>query len=319
MKSTNMPKRHDIKKILLIGSGPIVIGQACEFDYSGTQAVKALKEEGYSVILVNSNPATVMTDPRMTDRTYIEPLKPEPVAQIIARERPDAILPTLGGQTALNLSAELDDAGVLKQFGVECIGAHIDVIRRAEQRELFKKAMKEIGLDTPRSGIAYTLEEARHLKDEIGLPLIVRPSFTLGGKGGGIEEPLGVCESLLDRFPQERLEGGGSDLAGRETAPSPGEGGVGVGGAEVVAGHPFRGLDEIFVQDGSGVEHLLDGLDAVEIGAAAQGVDDTCLHTVPEWYRHPHADTQVIELLRHFIGERVDGPVEDDVGEHLSP
>ena len=181
-----MPKRKDIKKILVTGSGPIVIGQACEFDYSGTQAVKALKEEGYTVILVNSNPATVMTDPRMADRTYIEPLSPEPVAQIIARERPDALLPTLGGQTALNLAAALDESGVLSQFGVECIGANIDVIRRAEQRELFKRAMEEIGLETPRSGLAHSLAEARELKDQLGLPLIIRPSFTLGGKGGGI-------------------------------------------------------------------------------------------------------------------------------------
>jgi len=144
-----MPKRTDIKKILLIGSGPIVIGQACEFDYSGTQAVKALKEEGYTVILVNSNPATVMTDPKMADRTYIEPLSTETVATIIARERPQALLPTLGGQTALNLALALSDSGVLQKFGVECIGADIDVIKRAEQRELFKQAMLEIGLDVP--------------------------------------------------------------------------------------------------------------------------------------------------------------------------
>jgi carbamoyl-phosphate synthase large subunit len=181
-----MPRRTDIKKILVIGSGPIVIGQACEFDYSGTQAVKALKEEGYSVILVNSNPATVMTDPRMADRTYIEPLALEPMAQIIARERPQALLPTLGGQTALNLADELDRSGVLGRFGIECIGANIDVIRRAEQRELFKKSMDEIGLDTPRSGLARSLAEARSLKEQLGLPLIVRPSFTLGGKGGGV-------------------------------------------------------------------------------------------------------------------------------------
>jgi carbamoyl-phosphate synthase large subunit len=194
-----MPKRTDIKKILLIGSGPIVIGQACEFDYSGTQAVKALKEEGYSVILVNSNPATVMTDPRMTDRTYIEPLTPEPVAQIIARERPDAVLPTLGGQTALNLAAELDNRGVLEQFGVECIGADIDVIRKAEQRELFKKAMEEIGLDTPKSGLAHSLREAQQLRDKIGLPLIIRPSFTLGGKGGGIARTEDEFVSTVNR------------------------------------------------------------------------------------------------------------------------
>jgi carbamoyl-phosphate synthase large subunit len=181
-----MPKREDIKKILVLGSGPIVIGQACEFDYSGTQAVKALREEGYTVILVNSNPATVMTDPHMADRTYIEPLTPEFVTQIIARERPDAILPTLGGQTALNIASRLSEGGVLNQFGVECIGADIDIINKAEQRELFKKAMDEIGLDTPKSGLAHSLEEALELKTQIGLPIIIRPSFTLGGKGGGI-------------------------------------------------------------------------------------------------------------------------------------
>jgi carbamoyl-phosphate synthase large subunit len=181
-----MPKRKDIKKILVIGSGPIVIGQACEFDYSGTQAVKALREEGYSVILVNSNPATVMTDPKMADRTYIEPLSPEFVTQIIARERPDAILPTLGGQTALNIASSLAEGGVLNQFGVECIGADIDIIKTAEQRELFKKAMDEIGLETPKSGLAQSLEMALELKGQIGMPIIIRPSFTLGGKGGGI-------------------------------------------------------------------------------------------------------------------------------------
>jgi len=181
-----MPRRNDIKKILVIGSGPIVIGQACEFDYSGTQALKALKEEGYSVVLVNSNPATVMTDRKMADRTYIEPLSPETIAQIIARERPDAVLPTLGGQTALNLALKLSDMGVLEQFGVESIGADIEVIKRAEQRELFKKAMYEIGLDTPKSGIARSLDEAREYLAELGLPVIIRPSFTLGGHGGGI-------------------------------------------------------------------------------------------------------------------------------------
>jgi carbamoyl-phosphate synthase large subunit len=181
-----MPRRKDIKKILVIGSGPIIIGQACEFDYSGTQAVKALKEEGFSVILVNSNPATVMTDPKMADRTYIEPLSVDAVGQIIARERPDALLPTLGGQTALNLTRELSDIGVLEHFGIECIGADIDVIKKAEQRELFKKAMEEIGLDTPKSDLAHTMDEARLILERIGLPLIIRPSFTLGGQGGSI-------------------------------------------------------------------------------------------------------------------------------------
>jgi carbamoyl-phosphate synthase large subunit len=181
-----MPRRTDLRKILVIGSGPIVIGQACEFDYSGTQALKALKEEGYSVILVNSNPATVMTDPSMADRTYIEPLEAETLASIIARERPDALLPTLGGQTALNLAARLSEMGVLERFEVECIGARVEVIRRAEQRELFKQAMLEIGLDVPRSALAASLEEAQRVRAEVGLPAIVRPSFTLGGRGGGV-------------------------------------------------------------------------------------------------------------------------------------
>ncbi|NWG30256.1 MAG: carbamoyl-phosphate synthase large subunit [Rhodocyclaceae bacterium] len=192
-----MPKRTDIKKILVIGSGPIVIGQACEFDYSGTQAVKALKEEGYTVILVNSNPATVMTDPKMADRTYIEPLHPESVATVIARERPDALLPTLGGQTALNLATRLHDMGVLQKFGVECIGADIDVIKRAEQRELFKKSMMEIGLDVPSSGLAHSLEEARAVLARIGLPAIIRPSFTLGGTGGAIAYSAEEYEPLV--------------------------------------------------------------------------------------------------------------------------
>ena len=197
-----MPKRNDIKKILVIGSGPIIIGQACEFDYSGTQALKALKEEGYAVILVNSNPATVMTDPKMADRTYIEPLSAETVADIIARERPDAILPTLGGQTALNLALELDEKGILDNFSVESIGADIDVIKRAEQRELFKKAMEEIGLDTPRSGLAHTLEEAGSVLKNIGLPVIIRPSFTLGGLGGSIADN----EEAFERSVSQGLE-----------------------------------------------------------------------------------------------------------------
>jgi carbamoyl-phosphate synthase large subunit len=200
-----MPKRTDIKKILLIGSGPIVIGQACEFDYSGTQAVKALKEEGDTVILVNSNPATVMTDPKMADRTYIEPLSTETVATIIARERPQALLPTVGGQTALNLALALSDSGVLQKFGVECIGANIDVIKRAEQRELFKQAMLEIGLDVPASALAHSLDEAREALKTIGLPAIVRPSFTLGGEGGSIagteEELLQSVSRGLDSSP----------------------------------------------------------------------------------------------------------------------
>jgi carbamoyl-phosphate synthase large subunit len=181
-----MPKRTDLKKILLIGSGPIVIGQACEFDYSGTQACKALREEGYTVVLVNSNPATIMTDPGMADRTYIEPVTWEIIAKIIDRERPDAILPTLGGQTGLNTAMKLHEHGVLEQFHVEMIGARADVIAKAEDRELFKQAMLRIGLAVPRSGVARSLAEAQALREQIGLPCVLRPSFTLGGTGGGI-------------------------------------------------------------------------------------------------------------------------------------
>ncbi len=181
-----MPKRTDLKTILLIGSGPIVIGQACEFDYSGTQACKALKEEGYRVVLVNSNPATIMTDPEFADRTYVEPLTAAVVEKIIARERPDALLPTIGGQTALNLAIELAESGVLERYGVELIGARIDAIKKAEDRDLFKAAMQRIGLSVPPSGIAHTMEEAREIGARIGLPLIIRPSRTLGGTGGNI-------------------------------------------------------------------------------------------------------------------------------------
>ena len=181
-----MPKREDIKKILLIGSGPIVIGQACEFDYSGTQACKALREEGYEVVLLNSNPATIMTDPDMSDRTYIEPVTPEVVEKIIALERPDALLPTLGGQTGLNVAIQVAEMGVLERYGVEMIGAKHESIKKAEERDLFKKAMEHIGLDLPRSGYARTLDEARAVRDELGLPCVIRPSFTLGGTGGGI-------------------------------------------------------------------------------------------------------------------------------------
>lgn len=181
-----MPKREDIKKILIIGSGPIIISQACEFDYSGTQACKALKEEGLEIVLVNSNPATIMTDPQMADRTYLEPIIPEIVAKIIEREKPQALLPTLGGQTALNTAIQLGEMGVLENYKVEMIGANQEAIRKAEDRELFKKAMERIGLEVPRSGFAHSLEEAREVLAQIGLPAVIRPSFTLGGTGGGI-------------------------------------------------------------------------------------------------------------------------------------
>lgn len=181
-----MPKRTDINKILIIGAGPIIISQACEFDYSGTQACKALKEDGYEVVLVNSNPATIMTDPDMAHRTYIEPVTPEIVAMIIEKERPDALLPTLGGQTGLNTAIEVAKMGVLEKFGVEMIGASIESINKAEDRDLFRKAMNRIGLRIPESGIATNMEMAIKIVDTIGFPVTVRPSFTLGGTGGGV-------------------------------------------------------------------------------------------------------------------------------------
>ena len=182
-----MPRRDDIHKILILGSGPIVIGQAAEFDYSGVQACKVLREEGYEVVLVNSNPATIMTDPEFADATYIEPLLPGPVAQVIERERPDALLGTLGGQTALNLAKALHDDGTLERFGVELIGANYEAIACAEDRELFRDGDGAApGCGCPRSAIATTLEQARAALPELGLPCIVRPAFTLGGRGGGI-------------------------------------------------------------------------------------------------------------------------------------
>jgi carbamoyl-phosphate synthase large subunit len=181
-----MPKRTDIHKILIIGSGPIIISQACEFDYSGTQACKALKQEGFEVILVNSNPATIMTDPEMADRTYIEPITPEVVEKIVARERPDALLPTLGGQTGLNVAVKVFEMGILDHYGVQMIGANYESIKKAEDRRRFKDSMYAIGLDLPKSGLAYTMEEALNVAGEIGFPLIIRPSFTLGGTGGSV-------------------------------------------------------------------------------------------------------------------------------------
>jgi carbamoyl-phosphate synthase large subunit len=204
-----MPKRTDLKSILILGAGPIVIGQACEFDYSGAQACKALREEGYRVILVNSNPATIMTDPAMADATYIEPINWKTVAKIIEKERPDALLPTMGGQTALNCALDLDREGVLAKFGVEMIGATQDAIDKAEDRERFDKAMKNIGLECPRASIAHSLEEALQVLDSIGFPAIIRPSFTMGGSGGGIaynkEEFIEICERGLDLSPTNEL------------------------------------------------------------------------------------------------------------------
>ena len=194
-----MPKRTDIKRVLVIGSGPIVIGQAAEFDYSGTQAIKALRSEGLEVVLVNSNPATIMTDPELADKTYIEPLIPEAVEKIIERERPDALLPTVGGQTALNLAVQLDELGVLKKYGVELIGAQIPAIKVAEDRLLFRDAMKEIGVEVPESGVAKSLAEALAIVERTGFPAIIRPSFTMGGVGGGIAYNLEEFKDIAGR------------------------------------------------------------------------------------------------------------------------
>ena len=204
-----MPKRTDLQRIMVIGSGPIVIGQACEFDYSGTQAVKALKEEGCEVILVNSNPATIMTDPGLADRTYIEPIEPDTVAAIILKERPDAVLPTLGGQTALNTALALAKSGFLEQHGVALIGANAEVIEKAESRELFRAAMERIGLAVPRSEIAHTLDEVRRIAATLAYPLIIRPAFTLGGSGGGIAYNLEDLDAMaaagLDASPTHEV------------------------------------------------------------------------------------------------------------------
>ncbi|AVQ88188.1 MULTISPECIES: carbamoyl-phosphate synthase large subunit [Plesiomonas] len=204
-----MPKRTDLKSILILGAGPIVIGQACEFDYSGAQACKALREEGYRVILVNSNPATIMTDPEMADATYIEPVQWQVVRKIIEKERPDAVLPTMGGQTALNCALDLERHGVLAEFGVEMIGATADAIDKAEDRRRFDQAMKKIGLDTARCGIAHSMEEAYGVQEQVGFPCIIRPSFTMGGTGGGIaynrEEFEEICTRGLDLSPTNEL------------------------------------------------------------------------------------------------------------------
>src|SRR5216110_2239787 len=204
-----MPKRSDIKSILIIGAGPIVIGQACEFDYSGAQACKALRAEGYRVVLVNSNPATIMTDPEMADATYIEPVNWQTVARIIEKERPDALLPTMGGQTALNCALDLAREGVLEKFGVEMIGASREAIDKAEDREKFKKAMTRIGLGSARSSLAHSLEEALQVQSGLGFPAVIRPSFTLGWTGGGIaynrEEFVAICERGLEASPTGEL------------------------------------------------------------------------------------------------------------------
>ena len=204
-----MPKRTDIKKILIIGSGPIVIGQACEFDYSGTQACKALRSEGYEVVLVNSNPATIMTDPETADRTYIEPITVESVTKVIEKERPDALLPNMGGQTGLNCAVALGKAGVLEKYGVEVIGCDVDSIETGEDRELFANAMRDIGLEVARSGIAHTVEECEKIADELGYPVVLRPAFTLGGAGGGMaydhDDLVHIAEQGLALSPESEV------------------------------------------------------------------------------------------------------------------
>lgn len=216
-----MPKRNDIHKILIIGSGPIIIGQACEFDYSGTQACKALRKLGYKVVLVNSNPATIMTDPEMADITYIEPLNVKRITEIIAKERPDAVLPNLGGQSALNLCLELSKAGILEQYGVQVIGVQIDAIERGEDRIAFKESMEKLGIEMPKSKPAYSVEEAEKIAMELGFPVVIRPAYTMGGTGGGlvynIEElkviaSRGIAASLVGQILVEESVLGWEEL-----------------------------------------------------------------------------------------------------------
>ena len=212
-----MPKRKDIKKILVVGAGPIIIGQACEFDYSGTQACKALKDEGYKVILINSNPATIMTDPDVADKTYIEPITLEVLEKILIKEKPTAILPTMGGQTALNLAMEAEKKGILRKYKIELIGANSKAIANAEDRKKFRKNMIDIGLDLPKSKIVNNFSQASKVLNQIGLPAIVRPAFTLGGLGGGIvktkKEFFKIIKTGLQESPvnqvlvEECLEG----------------------------------------------------------------------------------------------------------------
>ena len=194
-----MPKRQDIKKILIIGSGPIIIGQACEFDYSGTQACKALKGLGYEIVLVNSNPATIMTDPETADVTYIEPLNVERIEEIIKIEKPDALLPNLGGQSALNLSLELEKAGILKKYNVEVIGIQLDAIERGEDRIIFKETMSKLGIEMARSFAAYSLAEAEDFAGQLGYPVVVRPAYTMGGTGGGIVYNVEELRTIASR------------------------------------------------------------------------------------------------------------------------
>ena len=200
-------KREDIHKVLIIGSGPIIIGQACEFDYSGTQACKALKSLGYEIVLVNSNPATIMTDPDTADITYIEPLNVERLEQIIAKERPDALLPNLGGQSGLNLCSELQSAGVLDKYGVKVIGVQVDAIERGEDRIEFKKAMDRLGIEMARSEVAYTVEEALQIADRLKYPVVLRPAYTMGGAGGGLVYNVEELKTVVARGLQASLVG----------------------------------------------------------------------------------------------------------------
>ena len=202
-----MPKRTDIHKVLIIGSGPIIIGQACEFDYSGTQACKALKKLGYEIVLVNSNPATIMTDPEMADVTYIEPLNKERLEQIIAKERPDALLPNLGGQSGLNLCAELAGAGILEKYQVKVIGVQVDAIERGEDRIAFKNAMNALGIEMARSEVAYTVEEALDIADRLKYPVVLRPAYTMGGAGGGLVYNKDELRTVCARGLQASLVG----------------------------------------------------------------------------------------------------------------
>jgi carbamoyl-phosphate synthase large subunit len=194
-----MPRRNDLRKILIIGSGPIIIGQACEFDYSGTQACKALREEGYEVILVNSNPATIMTDPDMADKTYIEPLTLDSLEKIIEKEKPDGLLPNLGGQTALNLAVNLYKSGVLKKYGVELIGVKADAIERGEDRITFKETMDKLGISVPKSAPCYSVEEAEKIAKRLKYPVVLRPAYTMGGTGGGIAYNVEELRTIIDR------------------------------------------------------------------------------------------------------------------------
>ena len=202
-----MPKRQDINKIMIIGSGPIIIGQACEFDYSGTQACKALRKLGYEIVLVNSNPATIMTDPDVADITYIEPLNLERLTQIIEKERPDALLPNLGGQSGLNLCSELDKAGVLKQYGVQVIGVQVDAIERGEDRIEFKNAMSALGIGMPKSEVAYSVDEAVKIAEKLKYPVVLRPAYTMGGAGGGMVYNVDELKVVCARGLQASLVG----------------------------------------------------------------------------------------------------------------